>query len=159
MLKSKFLTPSLFLSLGLLGILGCADGGPPDERPDRVVFGGTAKLNGSAVTDALITFHPTGADGRGASGKTDSRGKFQMSTFEANDGVIPGDYAVTVTKTSAAQQAAAEVDVDDPAYDGAPAEESVDSTNNLPPQFEDPKTSGVKVSVTEANTEYELEFK
>lgn len=153
----KFLAFSALVALPLL-FAGCGEAGPPDERPERVAFGGVAKLNGAAVTDALITFHPAG-NGPGASGKTDASGNFQMSTYEANDGVVPGDYTVTVTKVVNEPAAAEAVEDSDPSYDGAPAEATSDEENKLPPKFEDPATSGVKVTVTEANTDFTLEFK
>jgi hypothetical protein len=139
--------------------LGCGAAGPPDKRPDRVAFAGTAKLNGAGVEEAFITFHPVGAKGYGASAKTDANGNFVMGTFKSDDGVVPGDYTVTVTKGKEAAAAAAPILTDDPRYNGAPPETKTVVENDLPAKFSDPLTSGVKVSVTEANKDFVLEFK
>ena len=158
MRKFKNIGHVVILAWVLIATNGCGGSKAPDKRPERVLFGGTATLNGAAVEDGLITFHPVGT-GSGASGKTDSSGKFVMSTYESGDGVIPGEYSVTVVKVGAAANAPTGVSTDDPNYNGEPAEVPVDLSNKLPPKFEDPKTSGVKVTVTDANTEFELEFK
>ncbi len=156
--KLQVVCKSLLLAVSLFAMEGCGDSKGPDKRPARVAFGGTAMLNGAAIEDGLITFHPVGS-GSGASGKTDSDGKFVMSTYESGDGVIPGEYTVTVVKVGASANAETWVSTDDPNYNGEPAEVPLDLSNKLPPKFEDPKTSGVKVTVTEANTGFELEFK
>ena len=150
----------VLLAVTLVAVNGCGGGsGAPDKRPERVAFGGTAMLNGATIEDGLITFHPVGS-GNGASGKTDSDGKFVMSTFESGDGVVPGEYTVTVLKIEVADAASSVLLTDDPNYSGEPETEvAVQPSNKLPPQFEDPTTSGVKVTVTEANTGFVLEFK
>ena len=148
----------LLFAVSVFAIAGCGGSEVADERPDRVEFGGTAKLNGSPVQDALISFYPVGA-GSGASGKTDSKGKFVMSTYESGDGVIPGDYVVTVVKIEAADDTSGGVPEDDPAYDGEPEDTPLETTNKFPPQFENAKTSGLKVTVKEANMDYALDIK
>lgn len=154
-------TQFLFVT-GFLAIqIGCG-GSPagPDKRPERVAFGGTATLNGAGIEEAFITFHATSNPGYGASAKTDANGKFVMGTFTSNDGVVPGEYEVTVMKGESKTVPVGQVSQDDPAYDGAPEETaSEEPTNVLPAKFQDPKTSGVKVTVTEANTNFQLEFK
>lgn len=139
--------------------LGCGAAGPPDKRPDRVAFAGTAKLNGAGVEEAFVTFHPVDSKGYGASAKTDANGKFVMGTFKSDDGVVPGEYTVTVTKGKEAAAAAAPILTDDPRYNGAPPETKTVVENDLPAKFSDPLTSGVKVTVTEANNDFVLEFK
>jgi hypothetical protein len=155
----KNLYACLVLALVVTSQLGCGASGPPDKRPERVAFAGTAKLNGAGVEEAFITFHPVDAKGYGASAKTDANGKFVMGTFKSDDGVVPGDYTVTVTKGKEAAAATAPVFTDDPAYNGAPPETKTAVENDLPAKFSDPTTSGVKVTVTEANNDFVLEFK
>ena len=49
-----------------------------------------------------MTFHPEKKEqGRVATGLTDEDGVFQLQTFVADDGAVPGDYRVTVIKTEA----------------------------------------------------------
>lgn len=150
---------STLLAVTTFALSGCGGGDvAPDTRPDRVLFGGVAKLSGLPVADALITFHPVGT-GNGSSGKTDAKGNFTMSTFAAGDGAVPGEYQVTLSKVVATATDSGVSDEDDN-YDGGPSddEEPVEA-NTLPPKFESPTTSGVTVTVKEANTEFVLEFK
>ena len=160
----------LFLNFGLQALVvsicsfplsGCGDSGPPDTRPERVLFSGVAKLNGAPLQDTFITFHPDSNPGYGASGKTDERGNFVMGTFSGSDGVVPGSYKVSAMKNEAAANPSVGVSDDSPEYDGAPPleESAAEAKSLLPAKFEDPKTSGVTVTVTEANEEFVLELK
>ena len=142
----------------MLAVAGCGDSSAPDNRPDRVPFSGIATLKGAKLQDAYITFHPTSDPGYGASGKADSSGNFVMGTFSSNDGVVPGKYKVSVTK-SPTDSGEAIVSDEDPEYDGAPTEEESSDDGGVPANFQDPATSGVTVEVTEAVEDYKLEFK
>jgi hypothetical protein len=77
---------------GLLLLCGC--GG---TSFDSVT--GTVTLDGQPVGDAVVVFNPDGG-GQVATGLTDSGGKFKMGTLKKGDGVRPGKYRVTVTKTA-----------------------------------------------------------
>ena len=145
----------------VLTVAGCGSSpGGPDKRPERVAFAGTAKLNGIGIEEALITFHATSNPGYGASAKTDANGNFVMGTFTSNDGVVPGEYEVTVMKGEIKADVQETISTDDPRYNGAPEETApVEPINVLPAKFQDPKTSGVKVTVTDADKNFQLEFK
>lgn len=152
---------SLVLAGCLLSQAGCGgSAGGPDKRPARVAFAGTATLNGAGIEEAFITFHATSTPGYGASAKTDANGKFVMGTFTSNDGVVPGEYEVTVMKGEATVVPQNQILESDPEYNGAPEETAPEEpTNVLPAKYQDPKSSGVKVTVTEANNDFLLEFK
>lgn len=137
---------------------GCGGGGEvEDDRPDRTPVSGTVLLDGAPIEGAVITFHTESATGRGANGRSDSSGAFQMGTFEATDGVLPGNYQVTVTKMSAAS-AASQVSEDDPNYDpnaGVDAEPK----NELPAKYADPQQSALTITVgTEPITDAKFEL-
>jgi hypothetical protein len=73
----------------VLAISGC--GG--SERVD--VTGRVTRKDGSPVVGAVITFRsPT--TGERASGITDSDGHYELGTFTPGEGILPGDYEVTV---------------------------------------------------------------
>ncbi|RMF87778.1 MAG: hypothetical protein D6741_20100 [Planctomycetota bacterium] len=81
-------------------LLGC----PRDSgRPKTYPVEGVVTLNGEPVEGATVVFSPVGG-GEGetspqaAQAKTDADGHYELSTFEAGDGAIPGEYAVIVTK-------------------------------------------------------------
>jgi hypothetical protein len=57
---------------------------------------GVVLLDGQPLVNASIQFVPDGS-GRDATGTTNERGEFAMSTFEPRDGVVPGSYKVVIS--------------------------------------------------------------
>lgn len=149
---------SVALIAGLAMVAGCGGGGEvDDDRPERTPVSGTVTLDGAPVEGAVITFHTESATGRGANGRSDSSGAFKMGTFEATDGVLPGNYQVTVTKMAAAS-AGSQVSEDDPNYD---PNAGVDAKpkNELPAKYADPQQSALTITVgTEPITDAKFEL-
>src|SRR5262245_18502134 len=77
----------------VLAAFGC--GGA--DRPVKVR--GTVTLVGVPVEGAVVTFLAE-AGGRNASGRTRADGSFELTTFAANDGALPGNYTVLVEYTA-----------------------------------------------------------
>lgn len=75
------------------------------ETPDTVPVSGAVMYNGQPVPGATVSFMAEGAP-RAATGVTNEAGEFQLSTFGANDGAIPGDHKITVTKVEQGETAA-----------------------------------------------------
>lgn len=90
---------SVVLCLGsLLLATGCS-GGAGAERKPTIKVSGTIKMAGGPVADAVVTFSPQ--EGQPvAFGRTDSQGKYTLTTYEAGDGAVAGKYIVLVTKSS-----------------------------------------------------------
>jgi hypothetical protein len=65
---------------------------------------GSVVYNNAPVVGATVTFMSDSAP-RQAVGVTDKDGKFQLSTFAANDGAVAGDHKITVAKEDAPAQA------------------------------------------------------
>ena len=89
-------TGLLFAAM-LLFNAGC--GGGADEG--RVaVFEVTGKItnSGAPLADAAVTFSPKG-DQPIATGKTDAKGVYKLTTYEYEDGAAAGDFTVIITKT------------------------------------------------------------
>lgn len=84
-------------SICVFVISGCSDA--PD-RPATAPVSGTVMYNGAAVEGASVAFWTPDAS-RAATGVTDAEGKFTLSMFEANDGAVPGEHTITVTKVEA----------------------------------------------------------
>ena len=72
-----------------LPLLGCKDG-----RPKRVPVSGVVLIDGKPLTYGKVRFHTQG--GRPAVGELDQEGRFTLSCFGNNDGVVPGTHAVSV---------------------------------------------------------------
>ena len=75
---------------GLLLFVAC------EQRPDVAPVSGVVTFEGEPVVDAEVTFHP--ANGRPASGKTDSQGEFTLTTFDGKPGALLGQHRVTIVK-------------------------------------------------------------
>jgi hypothetical protein len=99
---------------------------------------GTITQNGKPVVGANVIFHPVGnASNRLASqAVTNSDGRFDLSTHlgqgKYKRGIVPGEYAVTVTKLDTA----------------AISKTYAPPPNLLPKKYSNPETSGLKATVT-----------
>ena len=95
------------LRLCVLAIFLCASAAPVgcnrSSNPDLVPVEGTVTLNGGAMPEGgqgNVTFSPADGKGNTATGLMDADGNYRMSTFEPDDGVLPGAYNVTVVWVS-----------------------------------------------------------
>jgi hypothetical protein len=74
----------------LLMSVGCGDA-------KTVKVQGTVTLDGKPLAGAMVTFLPLSEkEGRAGGGRTDSGGNFRLTTFKTDDGLLPGQYRVTV---------------------------------------------------------------
>lgn len=118
-----------FLAVTAAILAGCSSGG---SRPATAPVSGTVTLNGQPLEGATVVFMGEGAS-QAASGKTDASGKYQLTTFEPNDGAVIGNHQVTITKSDASATAGASAENPDAAYDalmgggGAPPPKPKDS--------------------------------
>jgi hypothetical protein len=136
---------------------GCDGGSATDDGPARTGVSGKVTYNGSPAGGATVTFHPVAdTGGKAASGLADEDGQFQMGTLAAGDGVIPGDYDVTVTKIEAAGSGN-QASEDDPNYD-PDAGQDAEPSNSLPAKYADPSTSELKVNVKSEQAISDLKF-
>ncbi len=93
--RTRFVSRSAALLVGpaLLSILGCSDDGLEKRYP----VSGTVEYNGKPVAKGEISFVPKDAAGHGASGPIKDGSYSSLTTLNPGDGVMPGDYTVTVT--------------------------------------------------------------
>ena len=146
------------LLLGLAFVAGCSGAGA--DRPDTVPVSGTVVYKGKPVEGATVSFMAEGAP-KPATGITDAEGKFQLSTFEFNDGAVVGEHVITVEKYEQGAEAAQttssmEEAMNDPnalAEMAAQFEEEGEAAQAgpkslLPPKYADPKTTPLKEKVT-----------
>ena len=85
-----------FSLLPFLLLLGCGR----DNRLPAIPVNGTITVEGEPVEGSLVTFMVPGQTLMSV-GKTDATGKFQLTTYRANDGALEGENVVTVRMNSA----------------------------------------------------------
>jgi len=94
LMSAKYCFSWLFLSCLLIG---CAQ----SDQPVTIPVGGVVTVDGKPLTKGTITFQMKstgdGALKRPAIGQIDAEGRFQLSTFQAGDGALPGHYTVVIT--------------------------------------------------------------
>lgn len=89
---------------GLVGLLCSAGCGSGKNSVETVPVRGKVSYNGEPVTEGTLSFEPVhdheGGEGartrRPAIGVIQADGTYEMSSFEAKDGVVPGEYKVAI---------------------------------------------------------------
>lgn len=111
-------------------------------------------MNGQPVADANVNFQL--ADGsRSASGVTNSQGRFELTTFAAGDGALPGEYLVAVTQFEKPPKGAGVPD-DHPDYN--PTLGNFVPRNLLPEKYANPQTSELTATVSESGATVSFEL-
>lgn len=152
--------PLLFACCLLTLVGGC---GETDDRPTRFPVSGKVTQGGNPVAGAAVTFVPKEAGGSSAFATTNDAGEFQLTTFDAGDGAIPGDYHVKVEKYESTGPAAAgssteglsELNTEDYEPD---TDVSDDPKNLLPAKYSDPYNSGLLFRVIEEENKFDIEL-
>ncbi len=101
----------LFRIFGLIIIIlgiGCSG----SKKPVKVE--GIVKVDGKPTADVLVQFISQEKGGRDANGTTDENGVFHLTTFNTNDGALPGSYKVIVAKSKAGSDSITKVNATDP---------------------------------------------
>jgi len=129
----------------LAGVLlsGCSG----RDASETIPVEGSVLLDGKPLEDATVAFIPK-ASGHPAAGKTNAQGKFTLSTFAVNDGAIPGQHTVLISKSSITAKGG-------PKRDATPAGLSpVDGSAQrvaikylVPQRYSDPTKSGLSADV------------
>ena len=126
------------VSCGMLFLTGC--GRASDARPRPVPVVGYVLVDGEPLEGTRVVFSPEDHQ-YAAAGKTDAEGRFQLQTFAANDGAVPGNYKVIASNF---------IVIENP-------NGSVTETHYLPAKYRDPTTSGL-TAVVEDHGPNELTF-
>ena len=109
-----------------LTLAGCSASAstPPRTLPVH----GKVTYKGQPLTGGKIQFEPDGA-GREANGTIGSDGTFTLSTYEENDGAVPGTHRVAVRGQAK-------------------------GVRSLPVKFQSFSSSGIEMEVTPEKTDY-----
>jgi hypothetical protein len=146
----------LAVAILLFAVVGCG-GGP--SRPPTYSVTGQITDNGKPVADVDVAFRPDNTAGgqKPANGKTDSEGRYTLTTFSFGDGAMAGSYRVTLSKFDIAAGGSADVDSDD--YVPPDASGSIKPPKNqLPKKLSDPETSGLTATIDPAAKENVFDF-
>lgn len=138
----------------MLLFVGCGETVDVD-RPETAPVTGSVTYNGQPVEGATVTFMAGASGGRGAVGTTDASGKFQLTTFEAGDGAIPGAYKVKIAKTVGGAPTAEGGEIMAPPTGGPPTSEEKDE---LPVKYKDESTSGLTADVKDGDNDFPFEL-
>ena len=133
------------LLISLTSLLGCSN------SHGTASVSGTVLYKNQPVADATVILHPKGEGptAKPAQGKTNSSGRFTVTTYfapgEQPAGALPGEYAVTVTKIDEPQGAF------DPHKDPPPK-------NHLPTKYSTPQQSPLTVTIKPGANRPELKL-
>ncbi|QDS96409.1 hypothetical protein FF011L_52190 [Roseimaritima multifibrata] len=143
------------IGLAALTQIGC--GGP--SRPTTYPVTGTITQDGKPVADATVSFVSLDSN-QSSVGKTDASGNYQLTTFEANDGALPGQYKVRVFKFEPTEELANVETASDVGEDvmeempsnyadPAASSKSADPKNLLPAIYNSATRTPLETTVTE----------
>lgn len=150
--------------VAVAAIAFCGCGSEPVDSIDKPLFPAAGKISyrGKPIPNARVTFHPIEALGAGgvaanpaASGNeatpaplvrtpfavVKEDGTFELSTLKPGDGAPEGEYAVTVSWTGE-----------------KPTVSDSDLPEKLPPKYQNPAFSGLKVRVKQGEAIPELKL-
>lgn len=128
-------------------ILLMLGGGCGPTAPKTIKVKGMVTYNGEKLKQGMISFSPTsinpGEPMRPVAVNLDAEGNFTLSTFTPGDGILPGEYAVTI------------ISYEVPPSLGAIGKE----VWAIPRKYGDPQLSGLKAVIKEDDHEpLELDF-
>lgn len=145
------------LLLGLCGIVGCQK---TSKLDGLVPASGVVMFDNAPVEGATVAFAPLpGGTGekRTATATTDAKGRFSMMTLNPGDGVFPGEYVVTISKTEQAGEAKPSVTKEGLVVEGRTQSDG-QYRDLLPVKYKEGKTSELKVTIAEKGDK-KIEFK
>jgi hypothetical protein len=131
------------LATTIVFVAGCGSSSELDMVPIR----GEVTFNGQPLTVGSVIYMPVGATGRQATGKIQPDGSFQLTTREANDGALAGEYKIVVHAVKAP-------------WEEAPSREEMEKrgrrpvvmTSLVPERYANPETSGLRDNVDSSHS-------
>lgn len=156
----RLVTRPTGLLLTAILISGCGSSVEiPEYAAELTPVTGIVSANGQPVAGANVIFHPEGGNAQTAYGRTDTEGRYTLSTpiagvsLEQQAGVVPGTYKITVNRIARP--------------DGSPIPEGVTEADamaegareTVPPLFNDPGRSPLTIQVEASRSEYDLSIR
>ncbi len=148
------------VTVGVLGLLlGCGGSEANPNRPETVPVTVTVTQGGTAVAGATVNFIPaSNAGGHAGSAITDDNGQAEVRTFETGDGLVPGEYSVTVVKVAAPPQTGSGSEDEGSYQPPAAGEPAPVAKSSLPEKYSQPTSSPLKASIPSTGEAQELTF-
>lgn len=131
---------SLFV-MSLAAVGGCSESGNPKTYPVK----GKVSYRGQPVTSGIVMLTPDGK-GHAATGALETGGTFQLTTFEKNDGAVPGKYNVAI-QVFPAEGA------------GLPGAEFGNKRPPIPQKYMSDSSSGLTAEITAAENTLDFSLK
>lgn len=103
------------------------------RRPPSFPTTGIVTWNGEPATGALVTLQSL-SHNLSASGRTNDKGEFALTTWRQGDGAVGGDHKVTIETT---------------VVSGYTSEGGLIEVNAMPPKYEKPETSGLTATIND----------
>jgi len=162
-----------FLGLWVSGLvafvlLGCSSGTQRQTIETEYVEG-VVTLDGEPVPDATVTFVPVNkGQGMSATGRTDEQGKYTLTAVggpggvagEPGAGTLPGEYYVGVAKAVSSggeiQEEQEGQEVEEQSGPKPPEEPKIEHV--IPPKYNNPRESGIKVTVKKGKNVIPIEL-
>lgn len=129
-MRSRMPLSKALAALMLLASCGCDKNQGSAMRGSTVTVKGKVTYQGKPLTKGNITLEPVDR-GREAHGGIQPDGTFVLSTFQENDGAVPGVHRVSITEAGKA----------------------------VPRKFQHTSSSQVEIEVVEGKTEYSIDLK
>ncbi|MFW6170145.1 MAG: hypothetical protein ACODAD_06620 [Planctomycetota bacterium] len=159
------------LAMAVLLLSGCGDSTPVlDTEPVE----GVVTLDGEPVPEATVMFSPVNeGEGTAAAGMTDAEGEYRLTAQPSGGakgkpgaGTTPGEYYVGVIKTETEGGASPEEEHEQAmkkgSQDASRYEEELEpekeKTYVVPQEYNVPKDSGIKVTVSEGKNDIPIEL-
>ena len=135
------------LTLSMFCLVGCKKSGLPGTIPIE----GKVLYKGSPLGFGEVLYNPVEKTGRRARGIIQADGTFQLTTLEKNDGVLPGEYRISIlalaphpgepTRTEASESREQIV-------------QRIKRGYVIPERYVDPETSGLTDTVDDQHSGY-----
>ncbi len=146
----------LFVAVGLSG---CAQD-IRREGPELAKVTGSVSLDGEPVEGAHVRFSPE-TKGPAAFAVSDSRGHFELRTFDPGDGAVPGKYGISITKdvTEGGKEFASEAEMEAYTQEHGKAELQRTTVSALPEKYASKQSSGLTAEISLATkNHFDLEL-
>ncbi len=122
----------------------------------------TVSLKGKPLEKALVIFVPKGSVGQASFGTTDAEGKYDLMTYEPQDGAVPGEYSVKVSKyeeTAVTDTRVFKDSEEEQAYYQENPKAALPPKNLLPQKYASEASSGLAHTVGDTATVFDIDLK